>query len=248
MFDYEYIRTELKDYFTSNTNSVMPYRQQGELCRAFKNRFPNIEPKEDYNAIDASDFQDFIREFRESKHGMTLLTLEDGEADGTGLIPQYKTSDGDYYHEDDDFQLHKVAKNINGKWAKAVKFTRGIIVATQEIPVDRLADETIRAYDRIPSWVGMIFRFAHINSETKKIAEAIYKREEDYKKAVKQAKPGEDPEALYYSDLVIPRDEYLRNADLETLIKAYQTAFDSDFCKHEYIPDDEQEGNDDDEI
>ena len=134
---------------------------------------------------------------------------------------------------------------------KAVKFTRGIIITTQEIPVDRLVDETIRAYDRIPGWREMLFRFARINSKTKKIAEAIYKREEDYKKAVKQAKRGEEPEALYYSDLVTPRDEYLRNAGIETLAKAYQAAFDSDFCKHEYISDDEQEdrdNNDDDEI
>lgn len=118
MFDYEYIRTELKDYFIGTTDTVVPTEQLDKLYDAFTEKFPDVETKNDYDAIDSDDFEDFIKEFCESKDGVPFYALDEGDVDGTGLVPQYETEEGDYYYEDEDEELHKVVKNDNGEWVE----------------------------------------------------------------------------------------------------------------------------------
>ena len=122
-----------------------------------------------------------------------------------------------------------------------------IAAGEDNIPVGKLVDETIESYDSIQDWACMLNAFARINSETDRIAEAIYKREKDNREAIDNAEPGEEPEEIDYYDLVAPRDEYLMNADLETLVRAYQEAnCGPEYTTYRYITDDDEDEEDED--
>lgn len=119
-----------------------------------------------------------------------------------------------------------------------------IPVESWDIPVEKLADETVNSYENIDDFESMLDAFARVNSETKSIAEAILKRFEDNQEAIDNAEHGEEPEEIDYNDLVAPRDEYLYNHDLglETLIEAYQEANGGpEYCTYRYITDEEED-------
>lgn len=79
MFDYEYIHSELKDYFIGTTDTVVPTEQLEKLYDAFTEKFPDVETKEDYNTIDPDAFIDFIRNFCESEDGIPFYALDEGD-------------------------------------------------------------------------------------------------------------------------------------------------------------------------
>jgi len=117
---------------------------------------------------------------------------------------------------------------------------------SDDVPVDKLVDETIESYDSIQDWVCMLDAFGRINSKADSIAESIYEREKDNREAIDNAEPGEEPEEIDYDDLVDPRDEYIRSMDLDTLIRAYREANGGpEYCTYTYITDDEEEEDED---
>lgn len=113
-------------------------------------------------------------------------------------------------------------------------------VESWDIPVDKLADETVSSYDHIDDFEDMLNAFARINNKADNIAEGIYVREKNNMDAINNAEPGEEPEELDYNELVEPRDEYIRSMDLDTLIRAYQEANGGpEYCTYTYITDED---------
>lgn len=110
------------------------------------------------------------------------------------------------------------------------------------IPVEELADETIRAYNYINDFELMTYAFGQINSKAKRIANTILKQVKasvkSIDKTIDNAEAVEESEEIDYDELVKPRDDYIRSMDLETLISAYQYANGGpDYCAYEYITD-----------
>lgn len=136
----------------------------------------------------------------------------------------------------------------------AIHFTKRITsshipVDSWDIPVEDLADETVNSYERIDDFESMLDDFAHVNSETDRIAKAILQRFEDNQDAIDNAEPGHEPEEIEYGDLVAPRDHYLYNPDidLDTLVSAYQEANGGcEYCTYRYITDEDDEEEDED--
>ena len=128
-----------------------------------------------------------------------------------------------------------------------IHFTRRITSShtaaeSWDIPVEELADETASSYDHINDFETMLDAFARINETTYYIAEGIRRRFVDNQNAIDNAKPGEEPEELDYDDLVLLRDHYLYDPDidLDTLVKAYQEANGGpEYCTYRYITDED---------
>lgn len=124
-----------------------------------------------------------------------------------------------------------------------------IPVGSWDIPVEKLADETVNSYERIDDFEDMLNDFANINETTYYIAEGIRCRFIANQNAIDNAEPGEEPEEIDYSDLVLPRDNYLYgpDIDLDTLISAYQEANGGcEYCTYRYITDEDDEDEDED--
>lgn len=117
-------------------------------------------------------------------------------------------------------------------------------VESWDIPVDKLADETVSSYDHIDDFEDMLDAFARINGTTYYIAKGIRRRFTDNQDAINNAEPGEEPEELDYNELVEPRDHYLYDPDLDldTLVRAYQEANGGpEYCTYHYITDEEED-------
>ena len=115
-------------------------------------------------------------------------------------------------------------------------------VESWDIPVDKLADETVSSYDHIDDFEDMLDAFARINGTTYYIAKGIRRRFTDNQDAINNAEPGEEPEELDYDTLVEPRDHYLYDPDLDldTLVRAYQEANGGpEYCTYTYITDED---------
>lgn len=124
-----------------------------------------------------------------------------------------------------------------------------IPVESWDIPVEKLADETVNSYEHIDDFEDMLDAFARINGTTYYIANGIRRRFIANQNAIDNAKPGEEPEELDYNDLVLPRDHYLYDPDLdlETLISAYREANGGcEYCTYRYITDEDDEEEDED--
>lgn len=136
----------------------------------------------------------------------------------------------------------------------AIHFTKRITsshipVESWDIPVEKLADETVNSYERIDDFEDMLNAFARINGTTYYIAKGILRRATANQEAIDNAEPGEEPEEIDYDDLVLPRDHYLYDPDLDldTLIKAYQEANGGpEYCTYRYITDEDDEEEDED--
>lgn len=136
----------------------------------------------------------------------------------------------------------------------AIHFTKRITsshipVDSWDIPVERLADETVNSYENIDDFESMLDDFASVNETTYYIAEGIRRRFIANQNAIDNAKPGEEPEEIDYSDLILPRDHYLYDPDidLDTLISAYQEANGGyEYCTYRYITDEDDEDEDED--
>lgn len=133
----------------------------------------------------------------------------------------------------------------------AIHFTKRISsytpVEAWDIPVEKLADETVISYDHIDDFEDMLDVFACINGTTYYIAEGIRRRFIANQEAIDNAKPGEEPEELDYNELVLPRDHYLYNLDLDTLVSAYREANGGlEYCTYRYITDDDDKNEEDD--
>ena len=129
----------------------------------------------------------------------------------------------------------------------AIHFTKRI--TSSHIPVEKLADETVNSYERIDDFEDMLDAFARINGTTYYIANGIRRRFIANQNAIDNAKPGEEPEEIDYNDLVLPRDHYLYDPDLdlETLISAYREANGGpEYCTYRYITDEDDEEEDED--
>lgn len=134
----------------------------------------------------------------------------------------------------------------------AIHFTKRITSShtpaeSRDIPVDKLADETVSSYGHIDDFENMLDDFARVSVTTYYIARGIRRRFTANQEAIDNAEPGEEPEELDYDDLVEPRDHYLYDPDLDldTLIKAYQEANGGpEYCTYTYITDDEDEDED----
>lgn len=114
------------------------------------------------------------------------------------------------------------------------------------IPVDQLADETIRAYNYINDFDLMMYAFGQVNSKAKRIADTIGKRVKDIiipiDSAVEHIENGQEADKIDYDELVKPRDDYIRSMNLDTLISAYRCANGGlDYCTYEYMTGDKQE-------
>lgn len=119
-----------------------------------------------------------------------------------------------------------------------------IPVESWDIPVENLADETVNSYENIDDFESMLDAFARINETTSYIAEGISRRATANQEAIDNAKPGEEPEEIEYDDLVLPRDHYLYDPDLDldTLVEAYQEANGGpEYCTYRYITDEEED-------
>jgi len=124
-----------------------------------------------------------------------------------------------------------------------------IPVESWDIPVEELADETVSSYERIDDFESMLDAFARINGTTYYIANGIRRRFIANQNAIDNAKPGEEPEEIDYNDLVLLRDHYLYDLDLDldTLIRAYQEANGGpEYCTYRYITDEDDEEEDED--
>lgn len=124
-----------------------------------------------------------------------------------------------------------------------------IPVESWDIPVEKLADETVNSYERIDDFESMLDAFARVNETTYYIAEGIRRRFTANQEAINNAEPGEEPEEVDYDDLVLPRDHYLYNPDLDldTLISAYREANGGyEYCTYRYITDEDDEDEDED--
>lgn len=136
----------------------------------------------------------------------------------------------------------------------AIHFTKRITsshtpIESWNIPVEKLADETVSSYDHIDDFEDMLNAFARINGTTSYIAKGISRRATANKEAIDNAKPDEEPEELDYDDLVLLRDHYLYDPDidLDTLVKAYQEANGGcEYCTYRYITDEDDEEEDED--
>lgn len=124
-----------------------------------------------------------------------------------------------------------------------------IPVELWDIPVEKLADETVNSYERIDDFEDMLNAFARINETTSYIAKGISRRAMANQEAIDNAKPGEEPEEIDYDYLVLPRDHYLYDPDidLDTLVNAYQEANGGyEYCTYRYITDEDDEEEDED--
>lgn len=136
----------------------------------------------------------------------------------------------------------------------AIHFTKRITsshipVESWDIPVEELADETVSSYEHIDDFESMLDAFARINGTTYYIANGISRRVTANQEAIDNAEPGEEPEEIDYNDLVLPRDHYLYDPDLDldTLIIAYQEANGGpEYCTYRYITDEDDEEEDED--
>lgn len=136
----------------------------------------------------------------------------------------------------------------------AIHFTKRITsshtpVESWDIPVEKLADETVSSYDHIDDFEDMLNAFARINGTTFYIAKGISRKVTANQEAIDSAEPGEEPEEIDYDDLVLLRDHYLYDPDidLDTLVKAYREANGGcEYCTYRYITDeDDEEENED---
>lgn len=134
----------------------------------------------------------------------------------------------------------------------AIHFTKRITsshtpVESWDIPVEKLADETVSSYDHIDDFEDMLNAFARINGTTSYIAKGISRKVTANQEAINNAEPGGEPEELDYDELVLLRDHYLYDPDLDldTLVKAYREANGGcEYCTYRYITDDEEEDED----
>lgn len=119
-----------------------------------------------------------------------------------------------------------------------------IPVDSWDIPVEKLADETVNSYERIDDFESMLNDFARVNETTYNIAKDILRRFTANQEAINNAESGEEPEEIDYDDLVLPRDHYLYDPDidLDTLVNAYQEANGGcEYCTYRYITDEEED-------
>ena len=124
-----------------------------------------------------------------------------------------------------------------------------IPVESWDIPVEKLADETVNSYERIDDFEDMLNAFARINGITSYIAKDISRRFTANQEAINNAEPGEEPEEIDYDDFILPRDYYLYDPDidLDTLVKAYREANGGpEYCTYRYITDEDEEEEDED--
>lgn len=136
----------------------------------------------------------------------------------------------------------------------AIHFTKKITNSylpgeSWDIPVEKLADETVSSYDHIDDFEDMLNAFARINATTSYIAKGISRKVTANQEAIDNAEPGEEPEEIDYDDLVLLRDHYLYDPDidLDTLVKAYQEANGGcEYCTYRYITDEDDEEEDED--